>query len=170
MKSQKNQVGVLSTPQLNPTHHGPRNPVMPEGSFWSQIFQALSTALYQFVHLASRGTGQGTESISPHLGQKWLKCLGDMDSFYYGIWYVSDVDSWDLLSFWMSNSILSLSDEWGGWFIIVGNPGIVTLGIFFCSSKPRTLTTKQPLAGNYTLYLYVHNIACIRLIYEFEFM
>ena len=42
--------------------------------------------------------------------------------------------------------------------------------IFFCSSKPRTLTTKQPLAGNDTLYLYVHNIACIRLIYKFEFM
>lgn len=70
----------------------------------------------------------------------------------------------------MSNSILSLSDEWGGWLIIVGNPGIVTLGIFFCSSKPRTLTTKQPVAGNDNLYLYMHNIACIRLIYEFEFM
>lgn len=157
-----------SSPQLS--WNRPRNPVMSEGRFWRQIFQALRTGLNQFVHLASGGG----ELRSWPRGQKGVEIpWGDgATRFQVFLWY-STCQMWRveiILSFWMSNSILSLSAEWGGWLVIVGNPGVVTLGVFFCSSKPRTLTTKQPLAGNDTLYLYVHNIACIHLIYKFEFI
>lgn len=67
-------------PHPPPTHHHniswnrPRNPVMSEGRFWRQIFQALRTGLNQFVHLASGG---GELRSSPR-GKKGLKYFGEM--------------------------------------------------------------------------------------------
>ena len=105
----------LKPPQLTPpppsADSRPRNPVMSEGRFWRQIFQALRTGLNQLVHLASGSKNRGRPW--PRAKRGWNN-LGEMgphafSSFFCGTVHVRCGGCWDLFClFWMSKSILSL--------------------------------------------------------------
>ena len=85
----------LITPPLS--WNRPRNPVMSEGRFWRQIFQALRTGLNQFVHLASGSKNRGRPW--PRAKKGW-NTLGEMVprvfSGFFVVQYMSDVESWEL--------------------------------------------------------------------------
>lgn len=86
------------TPNSSPhlSWNRPRNPVMSEGRFWSQIFQALRTGLNQLVHLASGSKNRGRPWPRAKKGLKYLGGDGATRFFRFFCGKVSDVESWEL--------------------------------------------------------------------------